>query len=137
MYYTDTINSCLYLLNKYRWMAGDISQPETGHRIEEFKERPQQRPVTKEERQLILKLHNEGKTLTEIVNATNRCNAVVRRSLRISGITLKRRFRQITKKDVVEIERLFVEGMKPAHIAKHLNISNTTVHKHVSYLKKK
>lgn len=135
MYYTDTIQSCLYLLNKYRWMAGDTSTPETGHAKEEARERKPQRKLTDEERSTIIRMHKDGRTITDIVNATNRCNAVIHRALARAGLVVQSRYRRITQEDVNMMQKLFREGMRPMHISRTLNIPNTTVHKYTSHLK--
>lgn len=135
MYYTDTIQSCLYLLNKYRWMAGDTSTPETGHSKEEARERKPQRKLTDEERSTIIRMHKDGRTITDIVNATNRCNAVIHRALARAGLVVQSRYRRITQEDVNMMQKLFREGMRPMHISRTLNIPNTTVHKYTSHLK--
>jgi len=133
---SDTIQNCNVLLEKYRWMAGDLTRPpiklvaakdKTGYSMTS-------RPVTEAEEALIAKMYKEGKTLRQIMLKTNRGNKVIQRVLRDKGIAVIPVNRIFTYRELRRIDKLWHKGMAPLDIAAKMQINASSMYRIIDTL---
>lgn len=127
MLYSESLQNCVYLLNKYRWMAGDTTNPEVKCKVETERKMTPCRPVTKEDKKLILDLYKQGVQYKQIVKQSGRAYAVIRRVLASEGIERKVIYKHMSQEDSDKIRNLWLKGMTPYLIAKELGMAETTV----------
>lgn len=128
MHYSESLQHCVYLLNKYRWMAGDTTTPEIECKKEKERKVTPSRPLSPEERKTILELYAQNLSYLEITKRTGRAYAVIRRAIAKAGIQPKLKYQHLQQDVVNQIVDLYHQGMRPLHIAEKLGIPSTTVH---------
>lgn len=132
MHYSDSLQNCVYLLNKYRWMAGDITTPQI--KTDVTKERScakPQRKMTPEEATLIVKLYADGKNYKQIKAETGRCYAVIVRTLKKAGVEVKSFCRHLTEQQINQICDSYRAGKRVKEIAWDMKINEKTVYEWV------
>ena len=133
---SDTIQNCHVLLERYRWMAGDLTRPPT--KLVPAKDRTgysvTSRPVTEAEENLIAKMYKEGKTLRQIMTRTNRGNKVIQRVLKDRGIAVIPVNRIFTYRDLRRIDKLWHAGKAPLEIAEKMGINASSMYRIIDTL---
>ena len=124
---SDTITNCHVLLEKYRWMAGDLGRPQVSLGRETERKRTVAKPVSQEEHELIVRLYKQNIPYADIIAQTGRSYAVIRRALLRAGVKVKTLHTHLRDDDLEQIESLWKGGMKPSHISLKLNIPLPTV----------
>lgn len=125
--YSESLQNCVYLLNKYRWMAGDTTTPEVKCKAEKQRKITPCRPLTKEDRLKIVQLFNQGLAYKDIVKQSGRAYAVIRRALDLEGVQRRVVYVHMSQETSDKVRDLWLAGVKPAQIAKQLGIAETTI----------
>lgn len=133
---SDTINNCHVLLEKYRWMAGDLSAPPVKLVAGKDKTGYSQtsRPVTEGEEELIASMYREGKTLRQIMGKTNRGNKVIQRVLRDRRIPIVAINRKLTYQELLKIQKLWNAGKTPLEIADLMQVNRASMYRIIDNL---
>jgi hypothetical protein len=133
---SDTIQNCHVLLERYRWMAGDLTRPPI--KLVAAKDKTGSsftaRPVTEAEENLIAKMYREGKTLRQIMTRTNRGNKVIQRVLRDKGIPVIPVNRIFSYRELRQIEKLWNAGKAPLEIAEKMGINASSMYRIIDTL---
>ena len=127
MHYSESLQNCVYLLNKFRWMAGDTTTPQLECKKENERKVTPGRPVTTEDRKLIVALYKQGLMYKDIVKQSGRAYAVIRRVLELEKVERKVVYRHMEQESSNKIRDLWLTGMRPYQIAKTLGMPSTTV----------
>ena len=82
-------------------------------------------PIEKSEKELFLKLYNEGKTVMQISKLTKRSDASIRRSLRIDNVVFQQKFGRkisLSAKEISKICELYEKGFSTVEIAEKFKL---------------
>ena len=133
---SDTITNCHILIEKYRWMAGDLSAPPV--RLKPAKDKTgyskTSRPVTPEEEELIANMYQNGKTLRQIMARTNRGHKVLHRVLRDRKIAVIPVNHKFTYRELRQINKLWQGGASPTDIAAKMSMNKSSMYRIIDTL---
>lgn len=136
MHYSQALQNCVYLLNKYRWMAGDTTTPEIELDAQKDRKSAAQRKMTDAEHQHIIRLFNEGRCYKEITEETGRCYAVIIRTLKKHGIEPKPICQHLTDEQIKQIKELSNSGKSVKEISYEMNLNLKTIYRWIPAHKK-
>ena len=128
---SDTINNCHVLLEKYRWMAGDLSAPPVKLKPAQDKASSSKaaRPVTTEEEDLIAILYKRGWPLRDIMARTNRGNKTIHLVLKNRNIAVIPVNKTFTYRELRQIDKMWHAGSTPLEICTKMRINRSSVYR--------
>lgn len=128
---SDTINNCHVLLEKYRWMAGDLSAPPVKLKPARDKASSSKaaRPVTTEEEDLIAILYKRGWSLRDIMARTNRGNKTIHLVLKNRNIAVIPVNKTFTYRELRQIDKMWHAGSTPLEICTKMRINRSSVYR--------
>lgn len=128
---SDTITNCHVLLEKYRWMAGDLSAPPVKLKPARDKASSSKaaRPVTPEEEELIANMYQRGKALREIMARTNRGNKTIHLVLKNRKIAVIPVNKTFTYRELRQINKMWQGGATALDISTKMQLNRSSVYR--------